>query len=202
MNRAITQFNENSVSIKELGKLFDLIHDNYPLLKIQADDILRAQFVMIVSALDCYIHDVVKIGILEIYLGQRSSSRKIEKYPINLPILHQIENAPDEQTKLAFLEKHIQSKSSKDSFQSPQNIEDALGLINLDKIWTKLSPKMNKQPADIRDQLALIVDRRNKIAHESDRDILSGGKIAIDKRLVNNTINFIDSLCESIYRLL
>jgi len=202
MNRAITQYRYNSNSINELGKLFDLIIKEYPLLKKQAEDILRAQFVMIVSALDCYIHDVVKIGILEIYLGQRISSKNTEKYPINLTILQQIENAPNEQTKLAFLENHIQSKNSEDSFQSPQGIEYALKLINIDKIWTRLSPEMSKQPDDIKKQLALVVDRRNKIAHESDRDNLSGGKTAIDKILVNNTISFIDNLCESINKLL
>ena len=202
MIRAITQYRYNSNSINELGKLFDLIIKEYPLLQEQAEDILRAQFVMIVSALDCYIHDVVKIGMLEIYLGQRISSKTTEKYPINLTILQQIENAPDEQTKLAFLEKHIQSKNSEDSFQSPKGIEYALNLINIDKIWTRLSPEMGKQPDDIRKQLALVVDRRNKIAHESDRDNLSGGKTAIDKILVNNTISFIDNLCESINKLL
>ena len=202
MNRAIRQYNDNSESIRELGQLFDLLNDNYPLLKTQAEDILRAQFVMIVSALDCYIHDVVKIGMIEIYLGQRISSKTTEKYPINLTILQQIDKAPDEQTKLAFLEKHIQSKNSEDSFQSPKGIEYALNLINIDKIWTRLSPEMCKQPDDIRKQLALVVDRRNKIAHESDRDNLSGGKTVIDKILVNNTINFIDNLCESINKLL
>ncbi len=202
MNRAITQYDNNSASIKELGALFDLINDNYPLLQAQAEDILRAQFVMIVSALDCYIHDIVKIGMLEIYLGQRTFSKNTEKYPINLTTLQKIENAPDEQTKLAFLEKHIQSKNSEDSFQSPKGIEYALGLISIDKIWTKLSSEMNKQPDDIKNQLALVVDRRNKIAHESDRDNLSGGKIFIDKMLVNNTISFIDNLCESINKLL
>jgi len=202
MNRAITQYNNNSKSIKELGQLFDLINDNYPLLKTQAEDILRAQFVMIVSALDCFIHDVVRIGMLEIYLGQRNSSKNTEKFPINLTILQQIEKVADETTKLAFLEKHIDSKNSENSFQSPRNIEYALGLINLDKIWTKLSLEMNRQPEDIRSQLALVVDRRNKIAHESDRDNLLGGKIFIDKMLVNNTISFIDNLCDSISKLL
>ena len=61
---------------------------------------------------------------------------------------------------------------------------------------------MTKKPDEIRDQLALIVDRRNKIAHESDRDNLLGGKIIIDKNIVNNTISFVDNLCESINKLL
>jgi len=120
MNRALQQYKSNSDSIKELGKLFDLITLEFPLLQLQAEDILRAQFVMIVSALDCYIHDVVRIGLLEIYLGKRTTSKNAEKYPVNFTTLQQIENATDEQTKLVFLEKHIQSKNSEDSFQSPK----------------------------------------------------------------------------------
>jgi hypothetical protein len=198
MNRAIIQYQNNSKSIKELGQLFDLIISKFPLLQTQAEDILRAQFVMIVSALDCYIHDVVRIGMLEIYSGGRNPSKNTEKYSINLTTLQQIEKAPDEQTKLAFLEKHIQTKNTEESFQSPKSIEYALGLINIDKIWTKLSSKMNLPPDDIKKQLALVVDRRNKIAHESDRDNLTGSKIIIDKTLIDNTISFIDNLCQAI----
>ena len=85
MIRAITQYRYNSNSINELGKLFDLIIKEYPLLQEQAEDILRAQFVMIVSALDCYIHDVVKIGMLEIYLGRRISSKITADFGLSPP---------------------------------------------------------------------------------------------------------------------
>jgi len=61
---------------------------------------------------------------------------------------------------------------------------------------------MNKSANDIKNQLALIVDRRNKITHESDRDILMGGKIKIDKALVDSTIDFIDAFCDAIQNLL
>lgn len=62
MNRACSQYQNNSKSIKELGQLFNLIVENFPLLQTQAEEILRARFVMIVSALDTYIHDVVRTG--------------------------------------------------------------------------------------------------------------------------------------------
>jgi hypothetical protein len=201
MNRVVTQYIDNSKSIKELGSLYDLIVEKFPLLQMQAEEILRAQFVLIVSALDTYIHDVVRIGMLEIYQNNRTSS-KTDNFPIEFSILRQIEQTTNQQNKLALLEKSIQNKNSKESYQSPKSIEYALGLVNINNVWTKVSTAINLPAEDIKNQLALIIDRRNKIAHESDRNFLTGGKYPIDKILVDNTINFIDSLCTSINDLL
>jgi hypothetical protein len=158
MNRAFIQYQNNSKSVKELGQLFDLITDNFPLLQTQAEEILRAQFVMIVSALDTYIHDVVRIGVLEIYQNSRTSS-KINNFPIEFLILRQIEQTTDQQSKLALLEKSIQNKNSKESYQSPKNIEYALGLIDINKVWTKVSTIIKMPAEDIKNKLALLLLR-------------------------------------------
>jgi hypothetical protein len=202
MNRAFIQYQDNSKSIKELGLLYDLILTNFPLLNTQAEEILRAQFVLIVSALDTYIHDVVRVGMLKIYQDSRNSCSKTDDFPIEFSILRQIEQTMDKEDKLALLEKSIQNKNSKESYQSPKSIEYALGLVNIDKVWTRISTTINRPAEDIRNQLALIINRRNKIAHESDREFTTGEKCSIDKSLVDNTINFIDSLCSSIHGLL
>lgn len=202
MNRAYSQYQNNSKSIKELGQLFNLIVENFPLLQTQAEEILRAQFVMIVSALDTYIHDVVRTGMLEIYQSNRTGSKQTDMFSIDFDTLKQIESTTDIQTKLALLEQSIQNKNAKESYQSPKSIEYALNLINIDKLWVSISTDMQKKAEDIRKQLALINDRRNKIAHESDRDYLSSGKNPIDKPLVDGTIEFLDKFCESIAKLL
>jgi hypothetical protein len=199
---AITQYNNNSKSIKELGSLYDLIIGKYPLLQEQAEEILRAQFVLIVGAFDCYIHDCVQAGILEIYQGRRVASNVIKKYPVYFSTVQQIDSSSDPMLKLAHLKKAIYLKNTKESYQSPQNIENALGLINIVKIWKNLSTKIGMTADDIKNKLSLIINRRNKIAHESDRNDTIGGKYPINKGLVNDTINFIDKLSESIFQLL
>lgn len=201
MNASITSFRDNSNSIKRLGYLYDLIITNFPLLKEQAEEILRAQVMLIVSSLDCYIHDCVKVGILEIFQGSRTASNTTNSYPIEFLSLQQINSSTDIPTKLLFLEEAIKNKNSKDTYQSPKGIEYALSLINIDKIWTKISSNMGMPAADVKDKLSLIIDRRNKIAHEADRDNLTGGKILIDKVLVDDVISFIDKLVENIFLL-
>lgn len=71
MQSVLNQFN---ISIHRVRELIAL-HNS---LKTQANntldvsDILRAALVLAVSALDYYIHEVVTLGMLEIYQGQRS----------------------------------------------------------------------------------------------------------------------------------
>lgn len=201
MNNSITRYRDNSDSIKELGKLYDLIITNFPLLQEQATEILRAQIVLIISSLDCYIHDCVKVGIIEIFQGSRDSSNATNSYPIEFLSLQQISNTTDFPTKLLFLEEAIKNKNAKDSYQSPKGIEYALNLINIERIWSNVSTAMEMPANDVKNKLSLIIDRRNKIAHEADRDSLTGSKISIDRALVDDVIAFIDKLAEAIFSL-
>ncbi|MFN4146231.1 MAG: hypothetical protein ACK4GN_10440 [Runella sp.] len=60
---------------------------------------------------------------------------------------------------------------------------------------------MQLQAQDIRNRLALIVDRRNKIAHEADFDFINGKKYPIDKLTTNDVVAFIEKLAEAIYSI-
>lgn len=202
MNGALHKYQFNSKTVDELGKLYDLILDKYPLLQTQAEEILRTQIVMIVSAFDAFIHDITRIGLIEVYDGIRPQSTSCTKYPIGLTILSHINSTTDSTIKIGILDSHIRDNNSKDSYQAPKSVEYALSLINIANLWTKLSPAMALPASDIKNKLSLIVDRRNKIAHESDYNPTTGAKYPIDKALVVNVIKYFDLLVPSIYNLL
>lgn len=201
MINALDQYIKNSLSIKELGHLYELISTNFPLLDKQGEEILRAQIVLIVGALDCYIHDCVRIGLLHIYNGKRLETITTYTYQLNFKLLRDMESSKDINAKTVILESYIREKNSKESYQSPKSIEYALGLINVTKLWSQLSNIMKIPPKDIKDRLALIVNRRNKIAHESDLNPLTGGKFPIEKKTVNDVISFIDDFAYSISKI-
>lgn len=201
MQRAIQQLRLNIKSVKELSSIYSLIAENYPLLIEQASEILRAEIVLSVSALDCFIHDLIKYGMVEIYQGNRLSSKQFESYQIPFKYLKLIENSQLADDKLGFLETAISEINSKDSYQAPKNIDYALGLININKIWSALANEMNSKADDIKKELSLIVDRRNKIAHEADYNNLSGDKFPIDRNNVNDVISFIENFCEAVYKI-
>lgn len=54
---------------------------------------------------------------------------------------------------------------------------------------------------DIQSRLSLIIFRRNKIAHESDFDYLTGVKNTITHSDTLGVIDFIEKFCESIEKI-
>lgn len=201
MQRAIEKFRLNIKSTKDLDAIYSLLIQNYPLLEEQAGDILRAEIVLAVSALDCFIHDLVKQGMVETYQGICTPSKQFPNYQIPLKFVKLIENTNASDEKIGYLEDAIKDVNSKDSYQAPKGIDYALQFINIKNIWQKTSGLMAIKAKDIQDELSLIIDRRNKIAHEADYDALTGSKTPIDQQNINDVIQFIEKFCESIYQV-
>lgn len=86
---------------------------------------------------------------------------------------------------------------AKDSFQSPKSIEYALGLIDISKIWTAASTFCNTAD-NVKNELALIVQRRNQIAHEADVDITTGLPRAVSIEMVSDCRKILQLLVKSI----
>jgi hypothetical protein len=66
-------------------------------------------------------------------------------------------------------------------------------------LWNEIANKTGKSANDLKKQLDLIVDRRNKIAHEADIDpSFPGNRWPIDEDMVKDAIDFIEKLVETI----
>jgi len=169
---------------------------------LDLSDMLRAALVLAVSALDYYIHEVVRIGMLEIHRGQRPEPPAFSGFKISLGNARTGINAG--QNIDSWLEDEIRQSHSYKSFQSPKAIADAVRLICDKKLWEEVSTNMGRSDRDIKQQLSLIVDRRNKIAHEADIDptLSIGNRWPIDELLVNEAVDFIEQVVESIHNIL
>ncbi len=104
----------------------------------------------------------------------------------------------------SWLEDEIRDSLSYQSFQQPNKIADAIRQISDKQLWDEVATKMSKTSKDIKQQLTLIVDRRNKIAHEADIDptLNIGNRWNIDESMVGDTVNFIEQVVESIHQIL
>ncbi|MGB7708399.1 MAG: HEPN domain-containing protein [Microcoleus sp.] len=169
---------------------------------LDLSDMLRAALVLAVSALDYYIHEVVRIGMLEIHRGQRPEPPAFSRFQISLGNARAAINAG--QNIDSWLEDEIRQRHSYKSFQNPDNIAEAVRLICDKKLWEEVSINMGSPAKDIKQQLSLIVDRRNKIAHEADIDpsYPIGDRWPIDELLVNEAVDFIEQVVESIHKIL
>ncbi len=86
------------------------------------------------------------------------------------------------------------------TFQALKNLPGAIRLIYDKKLWDEVANKMNKPAKDIKQQLTLIVDRRNKIAHEADIDPTYnlGNRCPINEILVDEAVDFIEQMVDNI----
>jgi RiboL-PSP-HEPN len=104
----------------------------------------------------------------------------------------------------SWLEDEVRERLGYQSFQQPDKIADAIRLISDKKVWDEVGTNLGISAKDVRQQLSAIVDRRNKIAHEADIDPTFGigSRWYIDEILVNDAVDFIEQLVESIHQFL
>jgi len=198
MSNALDIFKKNIDSINSLGSIY-MYFENNKVKALDFSEILRAEYVLLVSAFDHFIHEVVKEGMLKIFEGSKSANKNFDNFSITLKTLNLILSAEHQHEKKAILDGEIKKITAKDSYQSPSSVEKALNLIDINNIWSIVSPHMGISPKDIKDQLALIVNRRNKIAHEADFDTLIGAKNPIDRLLVDEVKTFLTKLVYSVH---
>lgn len=199
MINAVMLFRRNRARILDLGAVYDFWVGQAPLLQQQLDEVLRAQLVQIVSAFDTFIHDCVRIGIVNKFISSGVISNTLKDYPIPFEDLCVINSLPNINDKVMYLDGVIKKVNSKDSYQSPKSVEYALGLIGVSNIWSKVAPSMRMSPQDVKVELANIVNRRNKIAHESDLDALGVSLNPITKTEVERVNAFIYGLVINIF---
>jgi len=103
----------------------------------------------------------------------------------------------------SWLEDEIRERLGYQSFQQPDKIADAIRLISDKKLWDEVAAQLSMPAKDVKQQLSAIVDRRNKIAHEADIDPTFGigSRWYIDEALINDAVNFIERVVESIHQV-
>jgi hypothetical protein len=197
MASALLQFQNNIDSIKDLKGTTDTISSiTTPVLNVS--DFYRAQIVLVVSALDHFVHEHVLTEMIEIYRGNKSVTSAFMKFPIPLSCAY---NSTSRPLDILVLDA-IRTRHSWLSFQDPDKIADAIRLISEMNIWEELARNMRLAPRDLKTRIKLIIERRNKIAHEADMDPTNPGeKWPITSNDVLETINFVSKVVLELYNI-
>jgi hypothetical protein len=200
MQSAIEQFRISISRIRSLIAVYSFV-EAQTTSALDISDMLRAALVMTVSALDYYIHEVTKLGMLEIYRGQRPEVPAFSRFQVSLGSFHCSLNATPSDD--SWLENEIQLRHGYKSFQQSEKIAEAIRLISEKKLWEEVSKCMGITPQTVKQKIDLIVDRRNKIAHEADVNPTYPGDLwPIDETSVKEAVDFIEQVVETIHKLL
>lgn len=198
MHNAHALFRRNLALARDLSALHGML-SNIVTVPKTFDDLLRSQLIYAVSAFDKLMHDLVRIGMLEIFMGTRASTSKYDAEPISMQAHMEIVNAtipPREH----YFEQALVRKFKIVSFQDPAKVADGLSYIwHETQKWQKISQSLGMTDAMVRTQLKLIADRRNAIVHEADIDPLTGAKNPITKAESDSSLAFLEKCGDAIY---
>lgn len=195
MNNAHRQFQENMARARNLGGLANGLG---PLITeaVDVSDMWRAQLVLSVSALDHFIHEVVRLGMIRATDGQRPKTDSYQRFTIPA---HAVQAALSGQSTSEWMGNVVREKHAHLSFQDPEKIADAIRLISPVELWNEVGVRTGLQAKDVKMRLKLIVERRNKIAHEADIDPSSPGyRWPITHEMAEDASSFIETVCNAI----
>ena len=130
MQVAIDQFRVSIARVRNLGVIHNTVNAQTTAV-IDLSDILRSEMVMAVSALDYYIHEIVRLGMLEVYRGIRPETSAFLRFQISLESVRQAVSNP---TSDDWLENEIRERHSWRSFQQADHIAEAIRLISDTKL--------------------------------------------------------------------
>ena len=198
MHSAQVQFQENLKRVRALGALAQAM-GTLLTPAIDISDIWRAQIVLVVSALDHFIHELTRLGMIECAKNSRQKTDAYLRFPMPIAAA---ELALGGVAHEVWMGETVREKHSWQSFQDPDKLAEAMRLISSVKLWDAVGSELSMAPKDVKTRLALIVDRRNKIAHEADLDPTSAGfRWPIDATLARDTVDFIEQLGDAIFKV-
>jgi hypothetical protein len=199
MQSVIDQFHANIQSARALGELCKIIQTQTTGV-LDLSDLLRAELVMAVSALDHFVHEVVRLGMLEIHHGRRPATESFQRFTITIESVRQALSSPSNDD---WLDAEIREKHCWRGFQNSERIAEAIHLISDVRLWEEIGKQLRMPAIDVRRGLDLIVDRRNKIAHEADTDpSFPGRRWPITGVTVEQAVSYIETVVEAMYSLL
>lgn len=190
MLNAVKIFDESIAEARNLTVLYGYLAD----IPHNFDDLLRSQVVYAVGAFDKLIHDLVRIGMVEEFVGSRAPTDRFQAEPISIKfhgILVEATIPPKEH----LFEQEVARKLALLSFQNPEKVVEGLSLIwSEGKKWAKIAAKMEWNADEARTKLKLIADRRNAIVHQSDINPIINTKTPISAGECADVTDFVQ-LC-------
>jgi hypothetical protein len=193
---AQAQFEENVRRVRSLGGIADAV-ESLTTTVLDISDLWRAQIVLAVSALDHFVHELVRLGMIDCAKGEREKTDAYRRFVLPVSATESALAGSDVEV---WIGEAVRQHHSWQSFQDPEKLANAIRLISSVKLWDTVGKSLNLSASDVKTRLALVVDRRNKIAHEADLDPSNPSfRWPIDARTSAETVKFIEELGLAIF---
>jgi len=191
-------FDESMQSVKEQFTVADnlLSEGNAEGCRI----IWRSQIVFAESLLDFYIHEMSKYCLFRMFIGEWQKSEKYKNLEIKMS---KVEEALSAKESDEWFFEYLNERFTKDVFLSGDSMRDQLNLIGI-SFGEAMHRAFHKDTVNASDKhgyrlVKQLFDRRNKIAHQNDRDHSSAAQTDITKEFVEQYISDIEAIVNAIH---
>ena len=151
MQTAIDQFRWNLGRVRNLGSLHSILSAQTT-AALNLTDLLRSELVMIVSALDLYVHEIVRLGMLECFRGQRARTDAFHRFQVTLGGTIEAISMPGSNV---WLDEQVRDRLGHRTFQQPDDIAEGIRLISNVELWNSVAVQLQSTSQDVRDRLRL-----------------------------------------------
>jgi hypothetical protein len=189
--------------VKDIHALFLHLTTVLQLNAYDSSDLLRSEIVYSVSSFDKFIHDLVRQGMVDTFIGNRPATDAYMNFDLTLKQYASLTSAGSIPPPETVFENAVFDRHKSQSFQEPDKVAGALSLIwSEPHKWQKIAANMLMSEGDVRVELKNIVFRRNQIVHEGDIDLATGDLQQINSSDVARSVHFIERLAACIYGLI
>ena len=166
MSRPLAQFQNNLSHAHHVLGLATAI-DAQTSGAIDTDDLLRSALVSGVSALDHYVHEIVRKLMIEIADGKREPTEAYWRFSVSVRVMMYAANGVPASH---CMDEAVRREHGHLAFQQPDKIADAIRLVWTGKLWPQVATSLGTDAMSLKRKIKLIVGRRNRIVHEADCD--------------------------------
>ena len=159
-------------------------------------EIRQSQIILLMSALDLYIHDIVKYCIIQKFNGNQT---KTKQYKELLIPMQSVELAIQNPESSDWLDEVITSINQYKSFTSYGKIKNQLEAVGLKS--KKFNELVSKTESDfgVSDLIEKLRSLRNRLAHQDQESIISL-ELELTEEKINQYIGFIYHLVQDIHQ--
>lgn len=199
LNQIKIHFNDNISNIEQNFKIVDKLISLNEIDK--SKDILRSQIVFLESALDFYLHELSKCGMIKIFNGDWPKTERYNNLKVEMKLIDAAIKNPES---CDWLLSYINNKNKREVYISLESMREQLNLLGIEfesVVKNAFSDKSNAREFSSNGKQIIkdLFDRRNEIAHQSDRNHFNSEQNEITKKYVLENIEYVKRLVEAIH---
>ena len=158
-------------------------------------NIYRSQIVFLESAFDFYLHELTKYGLGKILVGDWAQTERYKN--LKVPMKH-VERGLNDPSAIEWFVEYINEAFSRDVMTAYENLRDQMNMIGI-RI-TEILPRLFPHLVEPKNVITNLYDRRNQIAHQTDRAHADAVQQDISEQFVRDRISEVDSIVGALHQ--